>query len=192
MAGNKVHYDLVDVHVASLTFEKGQAVFGAPKALAGSISMDLSAQGNTYRLRADGIDYYRANSNNGYEGKLNLALVPDWFKTEYLGEQLDETDKVQVENAEAEFKPFALIYGFKGDAARRRHVLYNVMANRPGVKGENKDNEKEPDTESLPISAAALPNGDVKASTTAETPEAVYNGWTAAVWVRARRERVDS
>lgn len=182
---NKVHYDLVDVHVASLTIAEGAVTFGTPKPLLGSISMDLSAQGSSYKLRADGIDYYRTNSNQGYEGELNLAQVPDWFRQEYLGETLDETDKVQVENAEAEFKPFALLYGFKGDKVRRRHVLYNVMANRPGIKGENKENEKEPDTESLPISAVPLPGGNVKASTTKDTPESVYNGWLSTVWQKA-------
>lgn len=179
---NKVHYDLVDVHVASLTIAEGAVTFGTPKPMTGSISLELSAQGSSYKLRADGIDYYRTSSNNGYEGDLSLAQVPDWFKREYLGETLDETAKVQVENAEAELKPFALIYGFKGDKARRRHVLYNVMASRPNIKGENKENQREPDTESLPISAVPLPGGAVKASTTADTPAEVYNGWLAAVW----------
>lgn len=179
---NKVHYDLIDVHVAPLTFTEGVPTFGTPEALPGSISMDLSAQGNTVALRADGITYYRSNSNNGYSGNLNLAMVPDWFKVKYLGEKLTETDKVQVENANAEPAPFALLFGFLGDKKNRRHVLYNCMASRPNVKGENKENQKEPDTESLPLTAVPLPNGDVKASTTVDTPETVYNGWMKAVW----------
>lgn len=179
---NKVHYDLVDVHMAPLTISDGVATFGEPKALPGSISMDLSPQGNTVKLRADGIVYYQSNSNSGYEGNLNLAMVPDWFKREYLGEKLDETDKVQVENAEAEPSAFALLYGFKYDKKGRRHVLYNCMAGRANIKGENKDNQKDPDTESLSLSCVPLPGGNVKASTTAETPDTVYNGWMASVW----------
>lgn len=182
---NKVHYDLVDVHVAPLTIEGGVVTYGDPKAMTGSISIDLSAQGNVMKLRADGMVYYQNRSNQGYDGSLNLALVPDWFRQEYLGEKLDETTKVQVENAEAEHKPFALLFGFKGDKAKRQHVLYNCMAGRPGIKGENKENEKDPDTESLPVSAVPLPNGDVKASTTADTPEATVTGWYKAVWQRA-------
>lgn len=182
---NKVHYDLVDVHVAPLTITDGVVSFGAPVKLPGSISLDLSPQGNTVKLRADGIVYYRSSSNSGYEGNLTLAMVPDWFKREYLGETLDETDKVQVENAEAEPKPFALLYGFKYDTKQRRHVLYNCMASRAGIKGENKENQKDPDTESLPLSCVPLPGGNVKASTTAETPETVYNGWMKAVWQKA-------
>lgn len=179
---NKVHYDLVDVHVAPLTFENGVPSFGAPEALPGSISMDLAAQGSAVKLRADGMVYYQTNSNDGYSGDLNLAMVPDWFRQKYLGETIAETDKVQVENAEAEPQPFALLYGFKYDKKRRRHVLYSCMASRPGIKGENKESEKEPDTESLTLSCVPLPNGDVKASTTVDTPENVYAGWMKAVW----------
>jgi cytidylate kinase len=76
----------------------------------------------------------------------------------------------------------------KGDKKRRCHVLYNCLANRPGIKGENKENEKDPDTESLPISAVPLPNGDVKASTTAETTAEVVAGWYKSVWQRAAAE----
>ena len=183
---NKVHYDLVDVHVAALALdlEAGTVSFGTPKPLLGSISMDLAAKGEQVKLRADGMDYYVTNSNNGYSGDLNLAMVPDWFKQEYLGNTLSEKDKVLVENAQAEPKPFALLYGFKGDAKRRRHVLYNCTANRPNIKGENKDNQKQPDTEALTMTCVPLPDGNVKASTTAETPQSVYDGWTKSVWVK--------
>lgn len=55
----------------------------------------------------------------------------------------------------------------------------------PGnIKGENKDNQKQPDTETLPLTSVPLPDGKVKASTTAETPQAVYDNWTKAVWVK--------
>lgn len=183
---NKVHYDLVDVYVAPLTLdlEAGTAAFGTPKRLLGAISMDLAAQGEVVKLRADGMDYYIANSNNGYSGNLNLAMVPDWFKQEYLGDTISEKDKVLVENAQAEAKPFALLYGFKGDKHHRRHVLYDCTASRSNIKGENKDNQKQPDTEAMTLTSVPLPDGKVKASTTAETPETVYNAWTTAVWVK--------
>lgn len=189
-AENKVHYDLEEVHVAPLTIDMdaGTASFGAPERLLGSISLDLAAQGDTVKLRADGTDYYVTDSNNGYSGDLNIALVPDWFKQKYLGNTLSEKDKVLVENADATTKPFALLFEFKGDVSRRRHCLYNVTASRPNIKGENKDNMKEADTESMTLTALSLPNGMVKASTTAETPKAVYDNWNKAVWVKDTTE----
>lgn len=183
---NKVHYDLQNVYVASLTIdvEAGTVAFGTPKQMLGAISMDLAAQGESVKLRADGMDYYVAESNNGYAGDLNIALVPDWFRQEHLGNTLSEKDKVLVENANATNKPFALLFEFKGDVSHRRHCLYNVTAARPNIKGENKDNMKEADTEALSLTALPLPDGNVKASTTAETPKTVYENWNKAVWVK--------
>lgn len=181
---NKVHYDLTNVHVAPLTMdlEAGTVTFGTPKRLLGAISMDLSAQGESVKLRADGMDYYVTESNNGYAGDLNIAMVPDWFRQEYIGDTLSEKDKVLVENAQATAKPFALLYEFLGDVSHRRHCLYNTTAARPNIKGENKDNQKDPDTEALSLTARPLPDGKVKASTTAETPSSVYDNWNKKVW----------
>ena len=183
---NKVHYDLTNVYVAPLTFdlEGGTYSFGTPVRLLGAISMDLAAQGDMIKLRADAMDYYIAYGNNGYSGDLNIAMVPDWFRQEYLGDTLSEKDKVLVENSQAEHKPFALLYEFLGDKAHRRHVLYNCSANRPGIKGENKENQKKADTEALSLTSVPLPDGKVKASTTADTPSSVYEGWTKAVWLK--------
>ncbi len=180
---NKVHYDLTNVHVAPLTIEGDTVAFGTPKRLPGAISMDLSAQGNSVKLRADGIVYYNSTSNSGYDGDLNLAMVPDWFREEYLGDTVDATDKVLVENALAEPKPFALLYEFLYDKKHRRHVLYSCMASRPNIKGENKENQKDPDTETLHLSSVPLPDGKVKASTAEETPDNVYKGWLTSVWL---------
>lgn len=183
---NKVHYDLQNVFVAELTLDDSDvATFGTPKRLPGAISMDLSAQGDNVTLRADGINYYVNNSNQGYQGDLTLAMVPDWFRAEFLGQTLSAKDKVLVENAKTDQpKKFALLYEFQGDAHARRHVLYNCLAARPNLAGENKDNQREADTEALNLTASPLPDGTVKASTTAETPEEVYNGWTKNVWVK--------
>lgn|GEM_PF-3649688 len=33
---------------------------------------------------ADGIVYFRSTANNGYSGDLEIALIPEWFRTETL------------------------------------------------------------------------------------------------------------
>ena len=182
---NKVHYDLQNVFVAPLTLDDSDAAtFGAPKRLYGAVGMDLSAQGDTTTLRADGINYYVNTSNQGYQGDLTLAMVPDWFREQYLGQTVSTNDKVLMENAKTDQpKAFALLYEFDGDAKARRHVMYNCLANRPNVAGENKDSQREADTEELALDCSALPDGRVKASTTAGTPESVYNAWTTKVWM---------
>ena len=183
-ADNKVHYALTNVYIATLemNLETGAVTFGAPKRLLGAVSMDLSAQGDVIKLRADAMDYYVVNSNNGYQGDLNIARIPDWFRSDILGDTVTASDKVLVETTTQEPKAFAMMFEFLGDAKGTRHVLYNCSASRPNIKGENKDNLKDPDTDTLSLTASPLQDGKVKASTTAETPENVYNSWFTKVW----------
>ena len=183
-ADNKVHYALTNVYIATLEMdlETGTVTFGNPKRLLGAVSMDLSAQGDVIKLRADGMDYYVVNSNNGYQGDLNIARIPDWFRSDILGDTISATDKVLVETTTQEPKAFAMLFEFLGDVKGTRHVLYNCAASRPNIKGENKDNLKDPDTDTLSLTASPLQDGKVKASTTAETPENVYTNWFQKVW----------
>lgn len=183
-ADNKVHYALTNVYIATLEMdmEAGTVTFGNPKRLLGAVSMDLSAQGDVIKLRADGMDYYVVNSNNGYQGDLNIARIPDWFRSDILGDTISATDKVLVETTTQEPKAFAMLFEFLGDVKGTRHVLYNCAASRPNIKGENKDNLKDPDTDTLSLTASPLQDGKVKASTTAETPDNVYKDWFQKVW----------
>ena len=185
-ADNKVHYALTNVHIATLEMdlESGTVTFGTPKRLLGAVSIDLSAQGDVIKLRADAMDYYVVNSNNGYQGDLNIARITDWFRSDILGDAITDTDKVLVENATQEPKAFAMLFEFLGDVKGTRHVLYNCAASRPNIKGENKDNLKDPDTDTLSLTSSPLPDGKVKASTTAETPMTVYDNWFKSVWVK--------
>lgn len=175
---NKVHYDLIDVHYAKLELqEDGTPIYGVPKKLPGSVSIELSAEGEQIIQRADGIDYYVATSNNGYSGTLNVLDTPSNFKIDCLGEYIDEATGVQVENADAPQTLFALLFGFKGDVFNRRYVFYNCSASRPGISGENKDNQREPDMEEFEFKASPLFDGTVKSTANETTPEEIYNAW---------------
>ena len=183
---NKYHYDLTNVHVAELLTDDVNegATFGTPERMPGAVSMDLSAQGEITKFRADATDYIVTENNNGYEGDITFAMIQDWFRQKYMNNRLSEKDKVMTESANMGSKKFALLYEFLGDKKHRRHVLYSCIATRPNIKGENKENQKEPDTEAMTITASPLANGDVKSSTTSDTPETVYEGWFKSVWTK--------
>ena len=91
--GNKVKYNLKNVHAAKLTETVTNGVtsfsYGTPKAIPGAVSISLDAEGESSPFYADGIVYFRSVTNNGYSGDLEMALVPEWFRTEILQEQLD-------------------------------------------------------------------------------------------------------
>ena len=178
---NKVHYDLDNVYFAPLTIADGVITYGTPVREHGAMSMDLSPKGDNVTVRADAMDYYNAVSNNGYDGSINFVQISDKFKMAHLGYRKTESG-VLIEDSNAEHKPFAMLYEFKGDKKHRRHVLYHGMASRPNEKGENKDSQKSPDTETLPVNFSPLPDGHVKASTTAETTAAIYDAWFSKVW----------
>lgn len=180
---NKVKFGLSHVHYALLnTDESGAITFGTPKPIPGAVNLSLTPQGDTNTFYADNVAYYVSVGNSGYQGDLEIALLPDSFAQDVLKEQLDSTDKVMVESSAVEAAPFALLFEFSGDQHAVRHVLYNCTAARPNITGATTTNTKEPQTASLSITAAPLADGRVKAKTTADTPEAVYAGWYQSVW----------
>ena len=90
-----------------------------------------------------------------------------------------------LEKATAKSTPFALLFEFEGDTSGTMHVLYNCTATRPNIEGKTTEEEVEPDTETLTLSAAALANGYVKARTGDETTESVKTGWYTKVYTPA-------
>lgn len=181
---NKVKFGLENVHYALLTTaEDGAVTFGTPKPIKGAVNMSLSPQGDTETFYADNIAYYVSTANNGYQGDLEMALVPDDFRVDVLGDELDETDQVLVEKADAEPKPFALLYQVRGDKFHTRRAFYNCAAARPTENNQTVSNTKTPNTESLTLTCSPLENGMVKAKTTANTPAATYEGWFEKVWM---------
>jgi phi13 family phage major tail protein len=179
----KVKFGLKNCYYALLTTgTDGSVTYATPKALKGAVSMSLSAQGDTEKFYADDVTYYTAVGNDGYEGDLELALVDDDFRVDVLGEKLDSTGKVLVENSLVEPAPFALLYEVTTDAGAAKRVFYNCTASRPAENNNTLSGSKTPSTESLTITASPLANGNVRAKTTAETPDTVLSGWYTKVW----------
>ena len=188
---NKVKFNLKNAHYALLTIsEEGKETYGTPTALPGSVSISLDANGEPENFYADGIAYYVINNNMGYDGDLELALIPESFRTEVLKEEKDEKG-VLIENADVELASFALLFEFDGDKRHIRHVLYNCSASRPGIEGKTNEESREVQTETLTIKATPLRGGMVKAKTGDETDEDTYNNWYTKVYVPGASEAVE-
>lgn len=157
---NKVKYGLQKCYYAIFTEEDG--TYGTPVALPGAVSLSLEQKGETAPFRADNIDYWTSVSNNGYEGDLELALVPDSFLTDVMGESTDATTGLQYELADAKPKAFALLFQFEGDQHATRHIMYNCKASRPSVASQTTpDGAIEPQTETISLKASARPQDNV-------------------------------
>lgn len=184
---NTIKYGIKNCFYAVATISStGTATYGTPVALPGAVSLSLDAQGDTNKFYADNIVYFTSVANNGYEGDLELAKVPDSFLTDCLG-YIRDSKNVLVEDAGATPAHFALMFQFEGDVNAKRTVLYNCVATRPSVAGSTKEESIEPQTETISITATTIHNAVldkdlVKASCTETSASAVYNSWLSAVY----------
>ena len=183
---NKIKYGIKNCYYAVATIAStGTATYGTPVPLPGAVSLSLDAQGDTSKFYADNIAYFTAVANNGYEGDLELAKIPDAFLKDCLGYVADGSG-VLLEDAAATGAHFALMFQFEGDVNAKRTVLYNCVASRPTVAGQTKEESIEPQTETITITATSIYNSAiskdiVKASCT-ETESTAYNSWLTTVY----------
>lgn len=182
---NKVEFGLRNCYYAVVTVdESGKITYGAPKKLPGAVSITFDKSGDLIRFKADDIDYYTNANNQGYEGTLTLARVPEEFRTEVLKEE--KTDKgVILENSDAQVANIALMFEFQGDVKATRHLFYYCSVNRPSVGSTTKDSG-DPNTTELAMVASPRPSDNlVKASTSAGVDEETYNSWYTKVYEEA-------
>ena len=178
MMANKVKYGLSKCYYAVFSND----TYGTPVALPGAVSLSLDQEGETNKFRADNIDYYTSISNNGYSGDLELALIPDSFLKDVLGELVDEASGLQYEVATAKPSAFALLFQFEGDDKAVRHILYNCKATRPSLASNTTDSTIEPVTETISITATARETDNIVKAKCKEGDTA-YNGFFSAVVV---------
>ena len=181
--GNKVKFGLKNVHAAIQTEAEGTYSYATPVAIPGAVSLSMEAQGEDSPFYADDCTYYRSPGNNGYSGDLEIALIPEWFRTQILKEKKDANGVLtEVADGSAAVK-FALLFEFNGDEKAVRHVMYNCTVARPAVGSKTKEENTEPETESMTITNTPRTDGLVKSKTGDTTSAATYNGWYEEVYV---------
>ena len=88
---NRYHYDVMNcVAFFGEKQDNGTIDFTNAEALKlpGLRSFEAAANGETSKIRADGIDYIVVTSNNGYDLTLNFVQVDDAFKNGYKGKNI--------------------------------------------------------------------------------------------------------
>lgn len=183
---NKVKYGLKNVYYAKATIDSATntATYDTPVAWPGAVNLSLDAEGGTVKFRADNIDYWVGQSNNGYSGDFESALIPESFRKDILGD-LTDSSGVLVEDVNAKTVYFALLFQFEGDTTNTRHIMYKCSATRPSVSGNTTEEEIEPQTETLTITAVAVHNAaidkDVVKARCGEE-DTPYENWYDAVY----------
>ena len=178
---NKVKFNLSHVHYAKLT-EGDTTTYEKPVPIPGAVKISLEPNGEPESFYADGGSYYTINNNMGYDGDLEIAMIPESFRKDILQEREDK-NKVLVEDSGSETKNFALLFEFDGDQKKIRYVLYNCSAGRPKIEGQTNEESREVQTETLSIKARPIKEGLVKSKTGKETTEETYKNWYQTVYM---------
>ncbi|MCD8337954.1 MAG: phage tail protein [Lachnospiraceae bacterium] len=180
---NKVKFGLRDVYYAKATFDDDTAAvtYDTPVRIPGAVSLSLDPEGENQPGYADNGIYVVLAANNGYTGDLEIALIPESFYTDIHHEEKD-SNCVLAEVSDIEVEHFALLFRFEGDVHKTLHVLYNCTCSRPAMESSTTEDSKEPQTDTLSLTASPLANRYVKAKTSSTTPESVYNSWFTQVY----------
>ena len=184
MRKNRVKYGLCNVHYAKITgWAGGEKVplYNTPVRIPGAVSLSLEPSGATEIFHADNVAYYISSHNSGYTGELEIALTPTNFLTEILGEIQDENG-VLIEKNNDSTAQFALLFEINGDLKHTRHCFYCCSASRPSTASSTITNSKQPQTDTLSLTALALPNGLIKTRTTPETEPETHEKWYEKVY----------
>ena len=183
MANNKVKFGLSNCVMAVMTESNGTITYGTPIAVPGAVNLSLEPQGDINDSYADNYIYYSSSANQGYEGDLEIALIPDEIRTAIMGETVD-TNGAYVEASSDTFKNFAFGFQIEGDAKARKYWYYNCSLTRPNTESGTIEESKEPNTDTLTIKA--MPRStDLKVRAFIEkneTNETVYNGFFTEVY----------
>lgn len=180
---NKVKFGFKKCYYATITDDgQGNITYGTPVALNGAVSMSLSPSGETTEFYADDGIYFSDVNNNGYEGTLELALVPDDFKIACLG-AVKDANGVLTETSNIATKPFVLLCEFTQDVKSRRFAFYRCMASRPDLASTTKGENVEVQTETLNLTIRPRADGVVKNETCEDVDTTTYTGWYDNVYV---------
>lgn len=186
MAGetkNKVKFGLSNVHIAKITEQDGKITYGTPFAMPGAVSLTADPEGDTTPFYADNIKYYIAVANNGYTGDLEIAMTPEEFLTQILGQEKD-TNGALIESASDVNARFALMGEIDGDVKKRRFVYFDCTASRPSAEMNTVEESKEPQTDTISITMAARSTDNaIKAVIEPnETNQSVYDTFFTKVY----------
>lgn len=153
MAKNKVKFGLSNCVIAPITAVSNSGyTYGTPIAIPGAVNLSLSPAGDTNDFYADNLIYFSSTANQGYEGDLELALIPDEIRTAILGETVDSNGAL-IESATDKNTNFAFGFQIEGDVKARKFWYYNCSLTRPANNGATTEASITPQTDTLTMKA---------------------------------------
>lgn len=181
----RIRYGIKNLYYAVATEGAGGALtYGTPVALPGAKNISLSPTGDALDEYADNVRWYHLDSNQGYEGTLEVEDTAEFdaFLQAVLGRHLG-TNGATYEHASDQQVEFALLGQFElagGTATGKRFALFRCIASRPEMTGNTKEDSITVDTNTVNLTVLPRVNDDlVQASCTSDAT--AYSTWFEAV-----------
>ncbi|MBR2096600.1 MAG: hypothetical protein IJ907_01970 [Prevotella sp.] len=177
----RVRYGLKNMHYAMATEGTGGALtYGTPKGVPGAREISLAPTGESMDEHADDVLWFHSDANGGYSGNLIMEDTPecDEFLEDTLGMTKD-ADGVTWEKATDAPKEFALLGQFTlggGTETGKRFCMHRVIAGRPEITGQTKENGITVQYVNVPITAMPRINDDLVKGSCVST-SAKYANW---------------
>lgn len=184
---NKIKFGLSNVHIAKMNIgEDGAITYGTPFKVPGAVNLSLDAEGESEPFYADNMKFWESFANNGYNGELEIAKLPEAFETEILGQTKDLNGAI-IENINDTISPFAFMYQIEGDQTGTRFCYYNTTVSRPSTEAATTEDTKTPNTDTLSITTSARTDtGDVRSKLPySEENKEIYNKFFDKVYEKA-------
>ena len=149
---NKVLFGISQLHIGTYTEAEGTVTLGTPYHQKGAVSFSPEEQSEQNTFYADNIAYWSGYSGGTIEGDLEVAMFDDEFKTQFLGYRtLSNGGLALVKGAT---KPNVYIaFQVEGDAEARRVILYNCTLGAISREYNTIEDNKEPQTASISVTA---------------------------------------
>lgn len=180
---NKVKFGISNLHIAKITATNDGITYGIPFAIPGIVGLSIDPEGDMTKFYADNIVYYIANSNQGYSGDLETAMIPKEFLKQILG-QTEDANGALIENADDTTSRFAIMGEIEGDVKKRRFVYYDCTATRPKTELATAEDKKEPKTDKVTLTMAPRSTDKVVKATMepSDTNQAAYDSFFTQVY----------
>lgn len=150
---NKVEFGISNLHFGTYTVDsEGNVTLGTPYHQKGAVSFSPEEQSERTDFYADNISYWNEYTGGRIEGDIEVAIYDDDFKITFLGyKRLKNGGLAKVKNP---VKPDVYVaFEVDGDAEARRVILYNCALGVITREYNTEEEQREPATETLPITA---------------------------------------
>lgn len=149
---NKVEYGISQLHFGTYSVsDLGVVTLGTPYHVKGAVSFTPEMASENTDFFADNENYWSDYTDGKIEGDITVAKFDDEFRKSFLGyRELTDGGLALVKNAK---KPNIYVaFQIEGDAESRRIIMYNGRLGAIKRDYNTTENNKEPTTESIPVS----------------------------------------